>query len=81
MAPCSSRFFRIPTVFVFLTNEWVSDVVDSAPAKTAAALNDVSTYLNVIPTQVTYMTNQYQTVDANVRPLVSGELLKLVPLK
>lgn len=65
--------FRIPTIFVFLTNEWVRDVVDSAPARTIAVLNDVTTYMDLVPTQLTYVTDQYSTVDARIRPLVTSK--------
>lgn len=65
--------FRIPTVFVFLTNEWMTQVVVKFPAKTEAILDDIVTYTKLIPTQIDFVSDQYGVVDKNIRVLVEGE--------
>nr|XP_026694425.1 prominin-1-like isoform X3 [Ciona intestinalis] len=56
-------FIMIPCVFVFLTNEWVTQVVKVIPDKTVKVFNDFSSYLELIPTQFNFIVNQYYTLD------------------
>nr|XP_039250015.1 prominin-1-A-like isoform X3 [Styela clava] len=65
-----TTFMAVPTVFVFLTNEWITDVVDTAPVKMTTLLGDTSEYLKLVPRQIQYISDEYATVDNNVRPLV-----------
>ncbi|XP_076804864.1 prominin-1-A-like isoform X3 [Clavelina lepadiformis] len=64
-------FIAVPCVFVFLTNEWINDVVKLFPEKTSASLDDVIKYIDSIPNQLNHITDQYGRLDQSLRTDVS----------
>nr|CAB3265179.1 prominin-1-like [Phallusia mammillata] len=65
-------FMAVPCVFVFLTNEWVTDVVQIIPEKTNESLSNIIKYLDNVPVQFDYVTDQYSLLDGRLRNEVNN---------
>jgi len=56
----------LPCIFIFLTNNWLTEVVNKAPQKLKTSLDNGVTYVEVITKQLEHTVDQFQKVNDSI---------------
>jgi len=60
-------FMIVPAVFIFITNQWITEILNILPTDLTTDVDNIGEYISVIPKQLNASIDGYDVLDESVR--------------
>jgi len=60
-------FMIVPAVFIFITNQWITEILNVLPTDLTTDVDNIGEYISVIPKQLNASIDGYDVLDESVR--------------
>ena len=73
-------FHSVPGIFIFITNEWITEILAILPDNINTDISNIEEYITVIPQQLNTTIDGYDSLDSTIRSNFNSMLLVLLRL-